>query len=94
MARGAEMWAYRVGHEAAAAGAIFVVAVAGAPTVESLVNAVLGSLAITLPMSPGEIRAKVAEALAARAADRVAVRPSAPGRAAAPLRQSSTWRIG
>ncbi len=77
VAHGAEMWAYRIGHEAAAAGvaAIFVVAAAGTPAVESLVHAVPGSLAITLPLSPTEMSAKVAEALAARGTDRRAIRP-------------------
>ena len=75
--RGAEIFAYRIGHEAAVVGvaAIFVVAAAGTPAVESLVNAMPGSAAIAPPLAPAEIRAKVAEALAARAAGRRAVRP-------------------
>lgn len=75
--RGAEMFAYRIGHEAAAAGAaaLFVVAAAGTAAVESLVNAVPGSVAIAPPLSSAEIRVKVAEALAPRAAGRRAIRP-------------------
>ena len=69
--RGAEMLAYRIGDKAAAAGVVtlFIVAAVGTPAVESLVNAVPGSLAIALPLPPAELRTKVAETLAARALD-------------------------
>ncbi|MBN9579586.1 MAG: hypothetical protein J0H26_14615 [Alphaproteobacteria bacterium] len=74
--RGAEMAAYHTGHEAAMSGvvALFVVPALGTPVAESLMNAVPGSIAVALPLSPSEIRARVADALAARRSG-CAVRP-------------------
>ncbi|MBN9565988.1 MAG: hypothetical protein J0H79_00065 [Alphaproteobacteria bacterium] len=74
--RGAEMAAYHTGHEAATSGvvALFVVPALGTPVAESLMNAVPGSIAVALPLSPSEIRARVADALAARRSG-CAVRP-------------------
>jgi hypothetical protein len=71
VARGGEMPAYRIGHEATAAGAavIFVVPSIATPSAESLTGAVPGAIAVAPPLASAELAASVAEALAARNTD-------------------------